>query len=498
MRESGILMPISALPSRFGIGCFSKEAYEFVDQIKEAGLRLWQVLPLGPTGFGDSPYQSFSSFAGNPYFINLEALMGYGLLTEEECSSVDFGEDSEKVNYGKLYQVRFTLLRKAHLRAKERGDLNQAGFWEFCRREENWLDDYALFMALKDYFQGASWDVWPRELRMREEKALEEYRALLEGEILFQKHMQYWFATQWENLKAYANGRGIEIVGDIPIYVAFDSADAWTGPKLFQFDEENLPVDVAGCPPDAFSEDGQLWGNPLYDWNYHEKTDFQWWVERMKHCFTLYDVVKIDHFRGFESYYAIPYGATTARVGQWMPGPGMKLFSAIRKALGEVKIITEDLGFLTPAVRALLKESGFPGMKVLQFAFDSDDGTNVYLPHHYTPNCVVYTGTHDNDTMLGWHKKASDSERKIALDYMQETATEEEAIVWSYIALAMRSVADRCIIPMQDFLCLDGWARFNTPSILGGNWEWRMLPGAFTREIRKRILSMTKLTGRIS
>lgn len=496
MRQNGILLPISALPSPYGIGCFSKEAYNFIDQLKEAGQTLWQILPLGPTSYGDSPYQSFSTFAGNPYFIDLKTLTEEGLLTKELCDSTDFGGQNNIINYGKLYQTRFQILRKAYHIALQKNIIQTKEYLHFLKHTSAWISNYALFMALKDHFHGKSWEHWDQDIRLREPKALARYQRLLADDIGFYQFLQYQFYKQWQSLKLYANQNGIRIIGDIPIYVAFDSADTWSDPALFQLDEDHLPSAVAGCPPDGFSATGQLWGNPLYNWSYHQSTGYTWWIERIRHCFQVYDLLRIDHFRGFDEYYSIPYGEQTAVNGTWEMGPGMKLFQAIKQKLGELPIIAEDLGFLTESVRKLLNESGYPGMKVLQFAFDSREESD-YLPHNYQKNCVVYTGTHDNDTLKGWYQNISPNDKKMALRYLNNWNSDEKQIHWDYICLAMRSVADTCIIPMQDLLGLGSEARINIPSTLGGNWVWRMEKGSFTPKIAKKLRQLTKLYGRL-
>lgn len=491
MRESGVLLPVFALPSRYGIGCFSKEAYAFVDQLKEAGQRKWQILPLGPTGYGDSPYQSFSTFAGNPYFIDLEVLIRDGLLTEEECEAQDFGDKEDQIDYEALYFNRFKVLRKAFDRFQSYPD-----YETFVRNNEEWLTDYCLYMAIKDSQEGKSWIEWPEEYRDRDPQALEQAKQELGREMDFYRFQQFQFDRQWTWLHDYANRQGIEIIGDIPIYVAFDSADTWANPELFQFDENHLPTGVAGCPPDGFSATGQLWGNPLYDWEYHKETGYEWWMKRITHCFRLYDVVRIDHFRGFDEYYSIPYGDTTAVNGKWMPGPGIDFFRTVEEKLGKLNIIAEDLGFLTESVLKLLEDTGFPGMKVIQFAFDSREAAN-YLPHTYTPNCVVYTGTHDNTTTRDWYHVVGSEGRKFAKEYLQKPAFDEDTLSWDFIAMAMSSVADLCVIPIQDYLCLDGSARINTPSTLGGNWVWRLKKDQISEELIRKIRRMTKLYGRI-
>ena len=490
-RASGVLLPVFSLPSKYGIGCFSKEAYKFIDQLKEAGQSYWQILPLGPTGYGDSPYQSFSTYAGNPYFIDLKTLVKEGLLTKKECKAYDFGDQETKIDYEKIYYSRFKVLKKAFQRFKPDKE-----YQEFVKENEGWLEDYSLYMAIKDSKDGASWNVWEDSLKNREPEALVKAKEELKDAIDFYKFQQYEFDRQWKKLHAYANKQGIQIVGDIPIYVAFDSADAWAAPEMFQFDEENNPVAVAGCPPDAFSATGQLWGNPLYNWEYHKKTGYEWWIRRIGYCFKLYDVVRIDHFRGFDEYYAIPYGDETAVNGKWMPGPGMDLFQAVEAKLGRPNIIAEDLGFLTDSVLKMLADSGFPGMKVLQFAFDPS-AESAYLPHTYPKNCVVYTGTHDNDTTRGWYHSESKATRDFAKEYMNVQRMDEDNLAWDFIRVAMGSVADLCITPMQDFLNLDGEARINMPSTLGGNWAWRMKKGQFDKEIVKQMARMTKIYGRL-
>lgn len=490
MRRCGVLMPISSLPSRFGIGGFSKEAYEFVDFLAASGQSLWQILPLGPTGYGDSPYQSFSTFAGNPYYISLDFLIDEGLLTSEECSSVDFGDNAHKVDYEKIYYTRFALLKKAFERANV--DENEE-YKEFVENNKEWLKDYAMYMAIKDSLGGISWIEWDEDIRLRKPHAMAEYENKLASEIAFYCYQQYLFATQWMALKKYANKKGISIVGDIPIYVAFDSADTWANPELFQLDEENVPVAVAGCPPDAFSATGQLWGNPLYRWDYHEATGFAWWIRRLAHCFKLYDIVRIDHFRGFDEYWAIPYGDETAEFGEWKQGPGYKLFDAMKKALGNCAVIAEDLGFLTPSVLKLVKKTGYPGMKILQFAFDSREESD-YLPHNYSNNCVVYTGTHDNDTVNGWIPSMSRKDLAFAKKYLNVKRTSD--ICESLIRTALGCVADTAVIPMQDYLGLGSEARINTPSTLGGNWEWRMDRDACTEELSKHMLELAQIYGR--
>ena len=492
MRRNGMLLPIASLPSPYGIGGFSKEAYEFIDLLEETGQKLWQILPLGPTSYGDSPYQSFSTFAGNPYFIDLDTLVEKGWLTKEACEASDYGDNESYIDYGRIYNSRFVLLKQAFLNSDV---LSDEKFAEFCKANQHWLPDYALYMALKNQNDGKSWIEWEEEIRLRKPEAVEYYKKELEEECNFYEFLQYEFHEQWTKVKEYAHEKGIQIVGDVPIYVAFDSADTWANPELFQLDEKNLPLGVAGCPPDAFSATGQLWGNPLYNWAYHKTTGYDWWLKRIAYCFDLYDIVRIDHFRGFDEYYSIPYGDETAVNGHWEKGPGMNLFDTVKEKLGELDIIAEDLGFLTESVFQLLKDSGYPGMKVLQFAFDPSEDSD-YLTYKYQRNCVVYTGTHDNDTTAGWFEKLSDGDREVALRYMNSFYTPKEEQHWDLIALAMRSTADTCIIPVQDFLGLGSEARINMPSTLGDNWKWRMTKGAFSEELKEKIRRMTKLYGR--
>lgn len=494
-RECGVLLPISALPSEYGIGCFSKSAYEFVDQLKAAGQGYWQILPLGPTSYGDSPYQSFSTFAGNPYFISLEDLIKEGVLTKKECDSVDFGSAPDDIDYEKLYKGRYKLLRKAYERSEV---YKNQDFIRFQQEQAHWLGDYALFMAVKDRFGGIPWSEWAEDIRLRWNNALDYYRKELYYEIEFQEYLQFKFYEQWAKLKAYANRRGIRIIGDIPIYVAMDSADTWANPGLFKLDENNQPTQVAGCPPDGFAATGQLWGNPLYRWDVHKNTGFAWWLKRLEHCFNMYDVVRIDHFRGFDEYYAIPYGDTTAENGWWEKGPGMDLFNTVTYRLGQKDIIAEDLGFMTDSVKRLVEESGYPNMKVIEFAFDQRDTGNAsdYLPHNYTNNCVVYTGTHDNETLLGWFYGITPEERHMVREYLWNFQDDEKGICRNMIRLVMGSVAGRCIIPIQDYLQLDNRARINQPSTLGINWKWRLKKGQFTKELQKEMLVLATRFGR--
>ncbi|MCM1102154.1 MAG: 4-alpha-glucanotransferase [Clostridium sp.] len=494
MRRQGILMPISAIPSKYGIGTLGEESYRFVDFLREAGQTLWQILPLGPTGYGDSPYQSFSTFAGNPYFIDPELLIREGYLTREECDACDFGGDAHSIDYEKMYFARFELLAKAFSRGFKEVKKKRE-YLAFVEKNAYWLDDYALYMAIKNSDgEGRSFIEWDADIRLRRKSAMEKCRKTHKADIDFYKFQQYLFFTQWKALKDYANERGIEIVGDIPIYVAFDSADTWADPKLFRMDEKGYPIEVAGCPPDYFSETGQLWGNPIYDWEYHKKTGYEWWMRRFAHCFELYDVVRIDHFRGFDEYWAIPYGDATAVGGRWVKGPGYELFATLKKTLGKKKVIAEDLGFMTDSVRKLVRKTGFPNMKILQFAFESN-GESEYLPYRYDRNCVVYTGTHDNDTTVGFVMKMSEKDIRFAQKYLH--CKKRKNLCREMIRAGMASVADTVIIPMQDWLELDNSARINIPSTLGDNWKWRMDPKVLTRKLARKIYKMTRLYGRI-
>ena len=504
MRESGILMPVSSLPGPYGIGCFGKAALEFVDFLAEAGQTIWQILPLSPTGYGDSPYQSCSAFAGNPYFIDLDALKAEGLLTAAQLKAEEWGENPLEVDYGTLYTSRYKVLRTAY-QAWRKQCAGQHGcafyypddYYAFTLANEAWLEDYALYMALKTEHQMKSWTDWPREYRTRDAGALARFRAAHEEEIGFWKFLQYKFDTQWKAVKDYANAKGVKILGDIPIYVSADSVDAWVGGPLFELDGEGRFARVAGCPPDYFSADGQLWGNPLYNWPYHKQTGYAWWVQRVRHALGIYDLLRIDHFRGFDTYWAIPAGSSTACNGKWEIGPRMDLFNALEAALGKLPIIAEDLGELVPSVRELLADSTFPGMKVLQFAFGGGD--NEYLPHNHVKNCVVYPGTHDNTTLTDWWvNSATEKEKATAAAYLhltpcKPTAKEVAAVKpddarIALIRAALGSVADRVIIPMYDWLGLGAQAHLNTPGKLGGNWTWRAADGFAKTTLAKRVL----------
>ncbi len=489
MRTCGILMPVFSLPSEGGIGTFGKEAYRFVDFLKKAKQSWWQILPLNPTNYGDSPYQSFSAYAGNPYFIDPELLIEEGLLTEEEFSSFDFGSDPSAIDYGKLYENRLKMLKIAFSRF-----VPDEQYKTFCQENAFWLDEYSLFMCLKNMHNDCAWEDWEEDLRFRDPSVLATLRNENSDIVDFYKFVQYEFCQQWFALKKYANEQGIGIIGDIPIYVAYDSADVWSEPEQFILDKNLKPIDVAGCPPDAFSEDGQLWGNPLYNWPLMKKDGYTWWKKRLGFALKLYDMVRIDHFRGFESFYAIPYGEKTARKGKWMKGPNMALFNEFKNEFGnDLPIIAEDLGFLTPEVHKMLKKSGYPGMKVIQFAFDESCNSG-YLPHNYVNNCVVYTGTHDNDTIIGWTESATPEEVKIANKYLH--VDQDEGFNWAMMRSALSSVGDTCILTMQDIIGLDSSARINVPSTVGGNWVWRIEGGCINDWLAEIVADNTKLYGR--
>ncbi len=492
MRAAGVLLHLSSLPSPYGMGTMGQTARSFVDFLVRSGMKYWQLLPICPTSYGDSPYQSFSTFAGNPYFIDLDLLEEEGLLQKSEYQNLPWGDDPARVDYGLLYQNRFRVLALACRRL-----LAQAPhqYQTFCRENQFWLEDYALFMALKNKNGGGPWTQWPQPLKNREPQALAQAREELGEDVDFWKGVQYLFFSQWRALKEYANSRGIQIIGDLPIYVAADSVDVWSDPSAFQLDENLLPTQVAGCPPDGFSATGQLWGNPLYDWEAMARDGYTWWIRRIQVLCSTYDILRIDHFRGFAGYYSIPYGSTDACNGQWRTGPGMALFRAVEKALGRLPIIAEDLGFLTPDVRQLLADSGFPGMKVLEFGFDSRDGGD-YLPHTYPRNCVVYTGTHDNEPILGWFDTAPADDTALAVEYLR--LTREEGYHWGMMAAAWASVGDLAIVQAQDLLGLGHSSRMNTPSTLGGNWCWRALPGAFDDALAAKIHRQLELYGRLA
>ena len=487
------MLPVTSLPSPYGIGTMGAAAYAFIDDLHEAGQSYWQILPIGPTGFGDSPYQSFSTFAGNPYWIDLDMLERDGLLKVEDYAGLSWESDPSQVDYGHLYGLRFEVLGKAFENFKNARTFD-AEYNAFLEQSSGWLEDYSLFMALKGAFGDISWQSFPDEYKRREPESMAAACLKYSREMDFWCFIQFMFFRQWFALKTYANDHGVKIIGDLPIYVAMDSADVWTHPEQFDLDDSLAPVHVAGCPPDAFSATGQLWGNPVYDWAYMKKDNYRWWTARLSHALKVCDIIRIDHFRGFDSFYAIDAREDTAMNGTWKTGPGMALFHALEAVCPEAPIIAEDLGYLTPSVRQLLKDSGFPGMKVLEFGFDDRENTD-YLPHNFIPNCVAYTGTHDNSTLRGWLLTAKEE----SLDFVQEYYGIEKLRDFNrtVIAHAMESVADTVIIPMQDYLELDDTARMNFPSTTGGNWQWRMLPEHMSDGLKGRMRRLAALYERL-
>ena len=490
-RCCGILLHLSSLPSPYGIGTMGRAAYSFVDFLSSAGQSLWQLLPLGPTSCGDSPYQSFSSFAGNPYFIDLDMLVEDGLLVQSELDGIDWGTDPELVDYGKIYENRFKVLKiAADLGIKH----DAAEFEKFVSDNRSWLPDYALFMALKRHFGMKAWFDWPDEdIRLHKPEAVGKYAELLNEDVQFFEYIQLLFFKQWDALHKYANERGVKIVGDMPIYVAMDSADVWASPEFFLLDEKNVPVEVAGVPPDYFSKDGQLWGNPLYDYDAMHRDGYGWWIRRVDGASKLCDILRIDHFRGFESFWAVPFNAETAKVGRWVKGPGMDLVGRLTSWFSDLGFIAEDLGLLTPEVHELLDQSGLPGMKVLEFAFDPTEPSN-YLPHKYTQNCVCYVGTHDNAPVMAWRDEADKAEVEFAERYL--AISDAEGFNWGMIRGGMSSVASMFIAQMQDYLGLGADTRMNTPGTQFGNWRWRLKADALTPELAERLLDMVKTYGR--
>ena len=504
-RRAGILMPLFSLPGKYGIGSFSKEAREFVRFLKEAGQSYWQILPMGPTGYGDSPYQSFSTFAGNPYFIDLSTLVEEGLLLEEELSDLSFSDSEERVDYGKLYMLRFPVLEKAVKRFLARLEA-ETEFERKDKAEAKMEGDTELKPFAKTDAECFSFKAEKEAyLTFLSENAhwLPSYAAFMEKKMPysadFHKVCQYLFSKQWKSLKDYANSEGIQIIGDIPIYVSLDSSDVLGHPALFQLTETGEPSAVAGCPPDAFAENGQLWGNPLYAWEKHEEEGYSWWISRMKHCFSLYDIVRVDHFRGFDEYFSIPYGDENAKRGHWEAGPGMKLFHAMEQALGKKEVIAEDLGYVTESVKKLVKDSGFPGMKLLEFAFDSRESGD-YRPNTWTKNTVCYTGTHDNQVLKDWFLEILPEDREMAAEYSGKSV--EELLKMDYvdffIKMTLDSVSNTAMIPMQDYLHKGKEARINTPSRLGNNWSYRFLKEDFSKEAAEKIRKMTEESGRLS
>ena len=489
-RGSGVLMHISSLPGPYGIGTLGKNAYQFIDFLREAGQSYWQILPVCPTSYGDSPYQSFSTFAGNPYFIDFELLEKDGLISKSDYEGIDWGSNKSYVDYGLLYVKRHELFAKI----QEYFEKNTPSDYKaFCKKNAWWLNDFALFMAVKDAHNGIAFLEWEDDIRMREEKAVKEWTKKCARRIEYYKMLQYLFFKQWNDLRAYAAKNDIKIIGDIPIYVAADSADVWTHPENFKLNKKRVPVEVAGCPPDAFTELGQLWGNPVYNWKQHKADGYGWWKQRLKASLEIYDILRIDHFRGFESFYTIKYGMPDAKLGVWRKGPGANLFKEVKNEFGDVPIIAEDLGFMTDEVRAMLKKCAFPGMKVVQFGFDGT-ADNAYLPDNYPENSIVYTGTHDNDTILGWTETGSPNEVENAMKYLkvEEKADVREAMMKA----ALNSKSFVCVLTMQDLIGLGHEARMNTPSTVGDNWKWRATEKQITKKIAAWLKKATEEAGR--
>lgn len=494
-RQSGVLMHISSLPGKYGIGSFGQSAYDFVDFLVRTKQRYWQILPLGTTSYGDSPYQSFSAFAGNTYFIDFDILIEEGLLNEADVKGADFGDDPRKVDYAKIFDARRPIMEKAVARFLKADDLSD--YESFVEQNAAWLEVFAEYMAIKEHFDNLAWTEWPDEaIRRREAASLASYREKLADKLTYHRVTQYLFFKQWLRLKAYANEHHIEIVGDMPIYVAADSADVWAQPHFFKTDAVGKPTCVAGCPPDEFSETGQLWGNPIYDWEAMDKDGYAWWIERLRESFKIYDIVRIDHFRGFESYWEVPAGSETSASGKWVKGPDYKLFAAVKEALGDLNIIAEDLGFMTDEVIELRERTGFPGMKILQFAFNPDD-ESIDSPHLAPNNSVMYTGTHDNNTVLGWYKdEIDDATRQYMAQYTNRK--EYETVPHAMLRTIFASVSFMAIATMQDLLELDSVARMNYPSTIGGNWTWRMTAEELNPIVEGELYSLTKTYRRMN
>lgn len=494
-RQSGVLMHISSLPGKYGIGSFGQSAYDFVDFLVRTKQRYWQILPLGTTSYGDSPYQSFSAFAGNTYFIDFDILIEEGLLNEADVKGADFGDDPRKVDYAKIFDARRPIMEKAVARFLKAEDLSD--YESFVEQNAAWLEVFAEYMAIKEHFDNLAWTEWPDEaIRRREAASLASYREKLADKLTYHRVSQYLFFKQWLRLKAYANEHHIEIVGDMPIYVAADSADVWAQPHFFKTDAVGKPTCVAGCPPDEFSETGQLWGNPIYDWEAMDKDGYAWWIERLRESFKIYDIVRIDHFRGFESYWEVPAGSETSASGKWVKGPDYKLFAAVKEALGDLNIIAEDLGFMTDEVIELRERTGFPGMKILQFAFNPDD-ESIDSPHLAPNNSVMYTGTHDNNTVLGWYKdEIDDATRQYMAQYTNRK--EYETVPHAMLRTIFASVSFMAIATMQDLLELDSAARMNYPSTIGGNWTWRMTDEELNPIVEGELYSLTKTYRRMN
>lgn len=489
-RSAGILLPISSLPSNYGIGTLGKEAYNFVDFLEKSKMKYWQILPIGPTSYGDSPYQSFSSCACNPYFIDLDILVEEGLLEKEDLADLkEF--NPAYVEYWYIYETRFDILRKAYQRGFQK---DKKQFKAYYQENKSWLEDYSLYMAVKNHFGMVSWLDWPDEdIRLRKKEALVKYRELLNDDIQYYQYLQYLFYRQYSKLRKYAHSKNVKIIGDLPIYVALDSADVWANPKQFQLDEKNIPLEVAGVPPDYFSEDGQLWGNPLYEWDLMKKDGYKFWIERIEGNSKYYDVIRIDHFRGFESYWAVPYGDKTARNGRWVKGPDMDFVSVLRDWFSNVEFIAEDLGVISDEVNEMLAKSTFPGMRVLEFGMDPK-GASYHTPFNHIENCVCYISTHDNSPIMGWRDNASKADVKHAIKYFN--LTKKEGFNWGFIRGGMNSVAKLFIAQMQDYLGLGEETRTNSPGTIGDNWKWRLIKGQLTDELAEKIAGLVKMYGR--
>ena len=493
MRKNGVLLHISSLPSDYGIGTMGKAARDFVDQLERNGQSLWQILPICPTSFGDSPYASYSTFAGNPYFIDLDILAEKGYLRPEEYRNEKWFEEPGRVDYGIMYNTRYPVLRKAVERFLQNPP---ADYEKFLKENADWLDDYSLFMALKDTNEGKPWQQWDEEYRVYDADKTAKWKEEFRDAVEYNNVLQYLFFEQWKDLRKYANDHGVEIVGDLPIYVAMDSVDAWSHPELFMMDKESNPLLVAAVPPDGFSAEGQLWGNPVYNWPYHKKTGYDWWIRRIEQMANLYNIVRIDHFRGFDSFYAVDADAKDAKKGKWMRGPGSELFKEMNKKIGEQKIIAEDLGYLTKSVRNMLAETGYPGMKVMEFAFDSKaDSGREYLPYNYPKNSVAYAGTHDNDTIYGWFDSISEGDKEYVREYLD--TWDPDWLNWRMFSQLLGSPADTTIVMAQDLLKLGSETRMNQPGSVGTNWQWRLLPGQLDEDTMSHLKYLTRVYGRL-
>ncbi len=495
MRTSGILYPVFSLPSNYGIGSISKDAYEFIDFLKTSGQSVWQILPIGPTGFGDSPYQPLSAFAGNPYFVDLDDLIKEGLLSTQDVQGRNWGENAEEVDYGALYENRYDVLRIAYSNFLEKKGNEEKDYKAFLDTEDYWLDDYCLFMVLKDINEGKSWLDWEEAQRKHDKKELDNVRKEYAKELGFFAFIQYKFHEQWEKLHEYATKQHVQIVGDMPFYLSMDSADVWAHPEVFEMDKDSEPTFVAGCAPDAFSTTGQLWGNPIYDWKTLKKDDYGWWAKRIKKNYDYFDVIRIDHFHGFAEYYAIPYGDETAENGVAKKGPGMDFFNAIHKQIPDLRMIAEDLGTVTEENAKLLKDSGLPGMKILEYAFTS--WNSIYIPYRHEKNAVVYTGTHDNATVREWLEELNDGQREFVKSYLNSSNGDFGAITWDLIRECYRSVCDLCVIPLQDYLVKGKEARINTPGTFGCNWKWRIPKNFLSNDLARSIRTLAEIYGRI-